>query len=164
MALAAEYQAILHVLKAFNAYQVHENASQDVLSSAELAIRELQHLLVPPTRPRELISTSTASRDTNTLSNGSSTTQVAGRKAGTSIVTPTKKVARSVSAGAKVTKSSTSTGMFCRGAERSVADHQGNVKKRRSSGMPIAAFDDISRLTILLSEHLSELMITDLSC
>lgn len=92
------------MVQSFNAYQIHDNASREVLISAEQAINELQKLLVPPGRPRESIST--ASRDTNTLSQKSGGARLGDRKAGPSTVTPARKTARSASESAKTTNTS----------------------------------------------------------
>ena len=141
---------MLHSVKAFNAFQVQDDSSREVLTFAEQAINELRQLLVPPSRPRE----STSSRDTNISSRSPGSVRIPSQRAGPNPVTPARKTVRSTSESGKAVKPATTTvnGTSCDTSDVSFTDSPGVVKKRRSSGIPMTAFDDVARLASLLSK------------
>lgn len=136
------------MIKAFNAYQINDDPSQEVIVPAEQAILELRQLLVPPTRSRE----STSSRDSKPSANGTRTARVPSQKVSLMTAAPARKTARSASESVKIGKQpnmpdgtpANLSGLGC-------ADDLDVAKRRRSSGVPVTVFDDISRLSTLLS-------------
>lgn len=146
--LVTEYQAVILVVRALNAYQVSPEPVKDVLSLSEEATHELRQLLVPPTRSRESTNETKGAAPSKSL-------RGLGRKPTASSAITGQKTSRSASETLKSTKSSTNLSSGQDEFALSLADTDASAgmgKQRRSSVIPITEFDDVSRLASLLSQ------------